>query len=295
MTKQSDTYHVPVLLKEVIKLLNVKPGERYVDTTIGGGGHSQEIIRLGGEVLGIDQDEDAINETRKKVENIILYKGNFAHLKQVAETTGFGKVDGILFDLGISTHQLEAKNRGFSFNSDDPLDMRMDKNLAVSARDLINGLNEGELSELIQKLGEDKFAKRIAREIIRERKIKPIETCGELADVIRRASPRTTREKIHPATRTFQALRIAVNDELNSLKETLPQALDILKPNGRLVVISFHSLEDRIVKNFFKEKESTGEIGILTEKPITPTAEEINNNPKSRSAKLRAARKNGKV
>lgn len=281
-------YHIPALLKETIEGLKVKPGGKYIDCTLGGAGHTKKIIELGGIVLGIDADIDAIENAKKlNLSNLTLNQGNFAHLKEIAQSQNFTQVDGILFDLGVSTHQLETENRGFSFNTNAPLDMRMDQSLAVSARDLVNGLNEGELADLIYKLGEERFAKRIAREIVSARKEKPIETCDQLAEIILKVR-RRGKDRTHPATRTFQALRIAVNDELNSLKDALPQAIDLLKPGGRLAVLSFHSLEDRIVKNFFKEN---GNLKIITDKPITPTKEETLLNPRARSAKLRLAEK----
>lgn len=284
-----DTYHVPALLNETIEGLNIKPGGKYIDATLGGAGHTKEILRLGGIVLGIDSDIDAIENAKQlNFKNLILVQGNFAHLKQIAQENNFLEVDGVLFDLGVSTHQLETENRGFSFNTNAPLDMRMDQSLAVSAKDLINGLNEGELSDLIYKLGEERFAKRIAREIVNARKVHPVTTCDELAKIILKSRPRSSQDRTHPATRTFQALRIAVNDELNSLRDSLPQAVDLLKGDGRIAVLSFHSLEDRIVKNFFKNSNI---LKIITDKPITPSKEETLINPRARSAKLRLAEK----
>lgn len=282
-------YHIPALLKETIDGLNIKPGGKYIDATLGGAGHTKKIIELGGIVLGIDSDIDAIENAKQlNLKNLTLSQGNFAHLKQIAHDNNFSQVDGILFDLGVSSHQLETEKRGFSFNTSAPLDMRMDQSLAVSAKDLINGLNEGELSDLIYKLGEERFAKRIAREIVNTRKIRSITTCDDLAKIILKARPRSSQDRTHPATRTFQALRIAVNDELNSLKDALPQTVDLLKGGGKVAVLSFHSLEDRIVKNFFKENEN---LKIITDKPITPSKEETLINPRARSAKLRLAEK----
>lgn len=283
------TYHIPALLNETIKGLKVKPGGKYIDCTLGGAGHTQEIVRLGGITLAIDQDIDAIkNANDLKLENLTVYNGNFAHLKEIAQKLKFENVDGILFDLGVSTHQLEDEKRGFSFNSNAPLDMRMDQKLTVSAKDLVNVLNEGELSELIYKLGEERFAKRIAKGIMLARKLHEIETCNELASIILKVRPRSKFDRTHPATRTFQALRIAVNDELNSLKSALPQASELLTRGGRVVVLSFHSLEDRIVKNYFKEDKN---LITITDKPITPSNDEIKFNPRARSAKLRIAEK----
>jgi 16S rRNA (cytosine1402-N4)-methyltransferase len=291
-------FHKPVLLKEAIEFLAVKPGERYIDATVGGGGHSEAILKVGGIILGIDCDPEAITAARRRLSSACpgaswrLVRGNFADLKKIAAANGFSSAAGILFDLGVSSYQLGTPKRGFSFNLESPLDMRMDLRLMVTAADLVNGLTENELTELFFKFGEEKCARRIARAICRARKIRPITTTNELAEVILRARPRRGKfDRTHPATRCFQALRIAVNDELNSLKAALPQALEILKPEGRLVVISFHSLEDRIVKNFLKLAAGEGRLEILTKKPIRPTEEEVEANPRSRSAKLRAGEK----
>lgn len=286
-------FHIPVLLSRVIGGLAVAKGGKYIDATVGGGGHTWEILKRGGRVLGIDCDPEAIKHVKNKIKNdLTLVRGNFVHLKEIAEKEGFTKVSGILFDLGVSSHHLETDYRGFSFNTDAPLDMRMDPDLSVSAADLINGLNEGELDELFKKYSQEYHSRAIARAIVRARTLKPIKTCNQLAEIIIRVRGRRGRfDRTHPATRVFQALRIAVNDELNNLKQALPQAVDLLEKKGRLVVLSFHSLEDRIVKNFFKEKEAKGLLQILTKKPIRPNEEEIKVNPRSRSAKLRIAEK----
>ncbi len=296
----TNNYHTPVLLSEVTKGLNLRKGKKYIDATLGGGGHALEILKKEGFVLGIDCDPEALEEVRKKVKslnredtnNLILVKENFAHLKEIAERHHFNKVAGILFDLGLSSHQLEIPERGFSFNSEATLDMRMDPELSVTAKDLVNGLTEGELYELFKKYAEEYRSWAIARALVRARTLKPITTCHEMAEIILKArGGRNKFERIHPATRIFQALRMAVNDELNNLKEALPQALDLLENEGRLLVLSFHSLEDRIVKNFFREQEERGLLKILTKKPIEPSDEEIKRNPRSRSAKLRIAEK----
>lgn len=301
-----DNFHTPVLVSEVASYLNIQKGCWYIDTTLGGGGHSEKILEEGGKVLGIDQDPEAILEVSKKYskeieeKNLVLNKGNF--VDHLGGLTNDRLVYGVLFDLGISSYQLDNPKRGFSFSKDAPLDMRMDPAIGVKAEDLVNGLYEGELADLFRKLGEEKFAKKIAKKIAEERKLKKIETTKQLADLILSVKPRKiqdketlilryARNKIHPATQIFQALRIAVNDELNNLKTALPQALDILEKGGRLVVISFHSLEDRIIKNFFREMEEKGSVKILTKKPITPSDHEILQNPRSRSAKLRALEK----
>lgn len=293
-------FHQPVLLKEAITHLRVQRGEKYIDATLGGGGHVLEILKRRGKVLGIDCDPEAIRAAKRKVEEsdrggkrkrgeAVFHQGNFAELKEIAREYGFVQVGGILFDLGTSAHQLLSPERGFSFRSDDLLDMRMDPGLEVTAADLINGLTKGELNELFSKLGEEQLARPIARAIVRARSLKPIQTGAELAEIVIKAVPlRKRRGRIHPASRCFQALRIAVNDELNNLRKALPQAVDLLKPEGRLVVIGFHSLEDRIAKMFLRERE---DLEILTPKPIRPSEEEKENNPRSRSAKMRAGEK----
>lgn len=290
-------YHIPVLLQEAIDGLDVKPDNQYIDTTIGGGGHTREILNKKGKVLGIDTDPEALEYVGENFQlpisnnQLKLAHGNFAHLKEIAQQNGLTKTAGILFDLGVSSHELEKEERGFSFNTDAALDMRMDPALKVTAADLVNGLNEGELYELFNKYGEEFHSRAIARAIVRARTLKPIKTCNELAGIILRVRGRARGDRTHPATRVFQALRIAVNDELNSLKDALPQALEILDKKGRLVILSFHSLEDRIVKNFFKEQKKLGILNILTKKPIVPGEEEIEENPRARSAKLRIAEK----
>lgn len=302
-----NNYHTSVLLHETIEELRVKAGEQYIDATLGGGGHTFEILQRGGKVLGIDQDQEALDFTEKDLRfkikdlpagrqglrigtDLILVKGNFKDIDRLARDNGVKDVSGILFDLGVSSHQIDEPERGFSFQNDGPLDMRMDKDLNVKAADLIHILTKGELYELFTKLGEERFSRSIIASIIRARKIKKIETTTELAEIINKAVP--YRQKgINPATRVFQALRIAVNDELNSLTEALPKALDLLGQNGRLAVITFHSLEDRIVKHQFKEWEEKGLGCIVTKKPIIPAEEEIEENSRSRSSKLRVFEK----
>jgi len=290
-----NNYHTSVLLQESIDLLQVRQGEQYVDATLGGGGHTIEIVKRGGKVLGIDVDKDALEYVEQRIkntelgikkENITLAQGNFASIPTIAMEHGFESVSGILFDLGVSSHQFDTPERGFSFQHDAALDMRMDRNLTVSAKDLVNGLGRSELAELFMKLGEEPFAKKVANQIVKARSFKPIETTAELASIVRSVifSKSTAT---HPATRVFQALRIAVNDELNVLKDALANSLTVLRPGGRLVVITFHSLEDRIVKEDFKQFEKEKKGLIVTDKPMTPTAEEIQQNSRSRSAKLR--------
>lgn len=291
-------FHEPVLLKEVIEFLKVKRGEKYLDATLGGGGHTAAILKSGGILLGIDSDPEAIGAARSYLASACppgkhsswrLVSGNFKDLYQIAKKEKFLNVSGILFDLGVSSYQLNQGERGFSFGREGPLDMRMDPNLKVTAADLVNGLNKGELNELFTKFGQEQRSRRLAEALVRARKIRPIKTTRELAAIISQVAPRKGR--LHPATRVFQALRIAVNDELNNLKKVLPQAEDLLKPKGRLVVISYHSGEDRLVKTFFKAETEREHLKIITKKPVRPTEEEIESNPRSRSAKLRVAEK----
>ncbi len=291
-------YHTSVLLEVTIDQLQVETGKRYIDGTLGGAGHSLEIIKRGGEVLGLDVDEDALDYVEKEVrsknqearERLKIARGNFRNIDKLATDNGFTSVDGILFDLGVSSHHFDTPERGFSVQKEGPLDMRMDQDLGVKAGDLLNVLTKGELYELFNKLGEERFAYAISNSIVRARQIKRIETTTDLVGIINRVVPKG-RENINPATRVFQALRIAVNDELNNIEEALPKALTLLKPNGRIAVISFHSLEDRIIKNTFREWEEKGLGTIVTDKPIVPSEEEIQKNNRSRSSKLRVFEK----
>ncbi|MDW8316292.1 MAG: 16S rRNA (cytosine(1402)-N(4))-methyltransferase RsmH [Anaerolineae bacterium] len=304
----ASTVHVPVLLAEVLDLLAPRPGGLYVDATAGGGGHSQALLQRSapdGRVLSLDADPAAVSRLRTALspygQRSVVVHANFRHLAAVARSAGFDAVDGVLMDLGLSSDQLADGGRGFSFLADGPLDMRFDPAQTTTAADLVNGLSEQELADLIYTLGEDRLARRIARAIVAAR---PIRTAGQLAEVIAQAVGR--RERIHPATRTFQALRMAVNDELAALAEALPQAVDLLRPGGRLAVISFHSLEDRTVKQFM-QREARGclcppsapvctcrhraSLRLITRKPVQPGAEEVLRNPRSRSARLRVAEK----
>lgn len=286
-----NNYHSSVLLQETIDFLLVQAGKKFIDGTLGGGGHTRAILEKGGIVLGIDADDDAIAHVSEHLQayvtdgQLTIAKGNFKDIDALATSNGFEKVSGILFDLGVSSHQIDSAERGFSFMKDGPLDMRMDRNLKIKANDLINILTKGELYDLFTRLGEERFARAIIQSIIRARRIKAITTTTELSDIVRRSVP--MQGKINPSTRIFQALRIAVNDELNSIKEALPKALDLLEPKGRLAVISFHSLEDRIIKLQFKEWTEQGLGKLVTKKPVIPTEEEININSRSRSSKLR--------
>lgn len=280
-----EVFHKPVLLKEVVEFLRVREGEKYIDATVGGGGHTLAILKRGGKVLGIDCDPKAIEYVKERLKfeigsNIVLVQDNFAHLKKIAKREGFERVGGVLFDLGVSLYQLKTPERGFSFESDFPLDMRMDPSLEITAEDLVNSLGKEELYEIFSKFGEERHAFRVAETIVRARALKPIKTCRQLSELILKAGGKRDR--------CFQALRIVVNGELENLKTALCQSVDLLKPKGRLVVISFHSLEDRIVKNFFQKTEK---IKVLTKRPIRPTEEEIKRNPRSRSAKMRVGEK----
>jgi len=288
--------HEPVLLKEVIEYLNVEKNKNYVDCTIGEGGHAIEILKRNGskgKVLGIEIDPELYKKLREeKLERLILVNDSYSNLKEIVEREGFKEIHGILFDLGISNWHIEKSGRGFSFLRDEPLIMRYDRRQKLTAERIVNEWPEKEIERILREFGEERFAKRIAREIAKARKTKPIKTTFQLVEVIKRAVPSFYQHrKIHFATKTFQALRIAVNNELENLRVALPKAIEVLEKGGRLVVISFHSLEDRIVKNFLKEKEREGKIKILTKKPIRPSKEEIIKNPRSRSAKLRAALK----
>lgn len=288
--------HTPVLLLEGIEALNVSRGKKYIDATIGGGGHANLILEGGGLVLGIDQDEEALEYVheeqieRIKKKKLILVRGNFRDVKKLAHENKFDKVDGILFDLGVSSHQLNAVERGFSIRHDARLDMRMDRQGGLSAYEIVNRYPYQRLVEIFHKYGEEHNASEIAREIVDRRRNKKIETTGELARMIERI--RHKSEHIHPATRVFQALRIETNDELSSLREALVDSLTLLKSSGRIVAISFHSLEDRIVKQTFEQfkRKNMGEI--ITKKPLTATFEEKKKNIRARSAKLRVFEKN---
>lgn len=281
--------HLPVLLEEVMAFLVVSPGGKYIDATLGGGGHAQEIIRRGGRVLGIDQDPQAIKIARQRLHpthaKVVL--GNFADLETIARQHGFTRIAGILFDLGVASFQLDTGSRGFSFQADAPLDMRLNPDLAVTAADLVNALGRKELATLFTKLAQERLAGPIANAIVDSRRLRPITTTGQLAAIVERVYGHR-RGHLHPATKVFLGLRIAVNDELNNLKAALPQAINLLQPGGRLVVISFHEGEDRVVKQLFKQQAAEDRGSILTKKPLMPQPKEINLNPRSRSAKLRA-------
>jgi 16S rRNA (cytosine1402-N4)-methyltransferase len=284
------------LLEEVIHWLAPQPGHVIVDGTLGGGGHTRALVeRIGGAglVIALDRDPAAIERAAKDLAGlpIKLAQSNFCELPEVLQEIEMAAVDGIILDLGLSSDQLADRERGFSFNADGPLDLRFDPTEGEPASRLVNRLSAGHLAEIIFQFGEERFSRRIAQAIVEQRREHPIRTSGELADLIRRAVPsvpRGQRERIDPATRTFQALRIAVNDELNSLEIALRRLPDCLEPGGRLAIISFHSLEDRRVKQAFRDDPR---YRVLTRKPIRPTEAEMARNPRSRSAKMRVAEK----
>jgi 16S rRNA (cytosine1402-N4)-methyltransferase len=282
------------LQKEVSEML--RPGQNgiYVDATVGIGGHAENILRLigpRGKLIGIDRDEDALKIAYRRLSNerVVLKKGNFSDMEVMLFTEGIREADGILFDLGISMLQLKEPGRGFSFISDERLDMRMDKTQSLSAWDVVNKYPERELERIIREFGEDRLSRKIAVSIVRQRSGKIIDTCSELSKLVERVYGK--RGRIRPATKTFQALRIEVNKELDQLKAGLDASVRLLKRGGRLCVISYHSLEDRIVKNFISNNSKKGLLKVITKKPVTPGHEEIKMNPSSRSAKLRAAEK----
>ncbi len=299
--------HEPVLLKEVLEIFDPKPGQTYIDATVNGGGHARAIAeRVGsaGKVIGMDWDCDIIEESRIRnqelgITNIDFTCDTYTHMAPVARERNVKGVHGVLFDLGFSSYHPDRSGRGFSFSKDEPLDMRYHREESAGGRsrptaaDIVQRWSEKELSDIFIRFGQERFARRIAARIIAERQNMRITSSKQLADVIRRAYPKSARSgRIHPATRVFQALRIAVNDELTSLAEALPQAVSLLSPGGTIAVIAFHSLEDRIVKTYMREQEKAGTIKILTKKPIRPGQEEIRSNPRARSAMLRAAVKN---
>ncbi|MDI6717585.1 MAG: 16S rRNA (cytosine(1402)-N(4))-methyltransferase RsmH [Patescibacteria group bacterium] len=296
--------HNPVLLNEVLEILNPKPGDFIIDGTINGGGHSAAILgKIGktGKLLGIDIDTEMIKKTREKIastvnfqlsiSNLILTRGNYSHLPEILKKHKLSKADGLLLDLGFSSGQLNS-DRGFSFLKDEVLDMRYDmRNNAErfpTAAEIINSLSESELADIFYKYGEERFSRRIAKAIVEERKKRRIMTTLMLAEIVKKAVPRGyERGRIHPATRVFQALRIYVNKELENLESILKNLKAVVKPKGRVAIISFHSLEDRMVKNCFRDMKREGTAEIITKKPITAAKEEILKNPRSRSAKLR--------
>ncbi|MBS7527532.1 16S rRNA (cytosine(1402)-N(4))-methyltransferase RsmH [Fusibacter paucivorans] len=307
-------HHVTVLLKETIEGLNIKPNGIYVDGTLGGGGHSFQVLQRltdDGLLIGIDQDQDALNAAGKRLgifENRFKpVHANFSEITSVLKTLGIEKIDGMMMDLGVSSYQLDEAERGFSYMNDGKLDMRMNRNDTLSAHDVVNDYEERELFRIIKEYGEEKWASRIAKFIVEARSSNPIETTFELVDIIKAAIPAKARaEGPHPAKRTFQAIRIEVNDELKIIENTVNDAVEALNPGGRLCMITFHSLEDRIVKNAYRQLAQGctcppelpvcvcgGEpkVKLITRKPIAPSEEETEKNPRARSAKLRICEK----
>lgn len=291
-------FHVPVMLSEVLNYLDPRPGKKYVDCTLGGAGYTVALAKevgASGQIMGIDLDELAIKNAQavideQKLENIILINDNFKNLKSVINEkfSSQMKLDGIVFDLGLSSAQLDDETRGFSFKGDRPLDMSFGPANQLSTEEIINTYPLLELTRIFQEYGEEKHAYRIAKEIVEVRKNKKIKTTADLVTIIESVIPFRFRSKIHPATKVFQALRMETNEELKALSEVLPEAVSLLKPHGRLVVVSFHSGEDRIVKRFLKAEAG---LKILTKRPLVPSREESTENPRARSAKLRAAEK----
>lgn len=289
-----DMTHLPVLVREVLEMLSVHEDGIYVDATIGLGGHSEEILsRLGrqGRIIGIDRDWEALKVTAERIndDRVILKRSNFSDLEGVVASAGIHGVDGVLFDLGVSMMQLRDLRRGFSFRSDRRLDMRMDETGDLSAWEIVNTYPEKELVRILKEYGEERAAWKIAGAIVRRRESKPIDTCSELAGIVGKTLG--THGRLHAATRTFQALRIEVNREIEELQHGLTSSLRVLKAKGRLCVISYHSLEDRVVKNFIRSKAKEGVLRPLVKKPLTPGPEERRLNASSRSAKLRGAEK----
>lgn len=305
---RSHVGHVPVLLSAVLEGLRPRSGMSFIDATLGAGGHAAALLEASapdGRLLGFDRDAAALEVARRRLarfgDRVRVVHASYAQIGRLAPAHGFEAVDGILFDLGLSSLQLDDPARGFSFRFDAPLDMRFDPRHGITAAELVNELPEERLAALLREYGEERHARRIARAIVAAR---PVRTTGRLAEVVARAVPRARHERIHPATRTFQALRIAVNEELEALERALPQAVELLRPGGRLAVISFHSLEDRIVKRFMRREaqdclcppeqlvctcEHVARLRVITRKPIMATEEEIAANPRARSARLRLA------
>ena len=307
--------HIPVMLEEVLQYLDCKPGHVVVDGTLGGAGHAKAILdRIipGGLLIGIDQDKDAIENAREKLKsyasNLHLFHGNFIQSSEALSQKGIVSVDAILLDLGVSLHQLKYSGRGFSFNEDEPLDMRMNMNIRTTAEDIVKHMTEKGLIKILRDYGEERWARRISRKIISVRSRKAIRTSRELAELVQEAVPKKAQysQQIHPATRVFMSLRIAVNQELERLDQFMRMAGNLLQPHGRLCVLSYHSLEDRIVKHRFKQMEKGCRcppdfpqcicnekpvVQVLTRKAVRPTKEEVKQNPPARSARLRAVEK----
>jgi len=298
MDEKNRAEHIPVMLNESIDFMNLKAGDVVVDCTVGMGGHSERILECilpGGKLIAIDRDSEGLKLAKEKLsrfkDSFYIFNDNFTNIKQILRSLNIEKVDAVLFDLGISSYQLES-DRGFSFKRDAFLDMRMDTRSKLIAYDIVNYYSEREISRILKDFGEERYHQRIARGIVLARKEKAIETTKELSGVILKAVPHSyTNKRISPATRTFQALRIAVNRELESIFTAVKDAIDVLLPEGRIVVISFHSLEDRIIKRTFRDFQKEGHLQSLTSKPLIPSPLEVDINPRSRSAKLRVGKK----
>ncbi|MBI2029539.1 16S rRNA (cytosine(1402)-N(4))-methyltransferase RsmH [Candidatus Gottesmanbacteria bacterium] len=292
MRTRVNNYHIPVLVNEIVHYLQVKEGNKYIDATLGGGGHTRAILDKGGIVLGIDQDQDAIEYTKKELgkiykDKLIIEKGNFSQMKKIAQKNNFIP-QGILFDLGVSSYQIDNPDRGFSFNKDATLDMRMDKSSDFNALDIVNRYQYQDLVRILQKFGEEHLAGPIASDIVTKRKTAEITTTSQLSEIVFDVYRKHGQKVKHnQSTKVFQAIRMEVNSELNNLKFGLEQAIDLLSKDGRLAVLSYHSLEDRIIKLNIKNKK----LKIITRKPVLPSEQEIKTNPRSRSAKLRVAQK----
>lgn len=286
--------HLPVMQEEVIEMLKPRQNGVYIDATVGPGGHSEEILEhIGpaGVLIGIDRDDEALKMAEKRLSDrrVVLKRGSFADMESMIHAEGISSVDGVLFDLGLSMLQLKSPDKGFSFASDGRLDMRMDRRQKLSAWDVVNRYPEKEIERILREFGEERLSRKIARAITTRRQKKSIDTCSELSALVEGVYG--GRGRFHPATRTFQALRIEVNRELDQLRAGLEATSRLLKSNGRLCVISYHSLEDRIVKHFMAESSRKGLFRVITKKPLVPSTEEIRSNPSSRSAKLRSAEK----
>jgi len=291
---ESDAGHVPVLLEETLELLAVRPGGLWVDGTLGLGGHAEAVLRAtapDGRLLGLDRDEEALERARARLVPFgARVRLEHADYRELPARLGDERASGILLDLGVSSLQLDDPERGFSFQREGPLDMRMDRSARGTAAELVNRMRERELADLIHEYGEEPFSRRIARAIVRARETEPIETTTRLAEIVRRAAPKSRRPGFHPATRTFQALRIRVNRELEGLGEAIERTAACLRSGGRIVVIAFHSLEDRAAKQAFRSLAGRG-FSLLTKKPLRPGEAELRQNPRARSARLRALRR----
>lgn len=286
-------YHKPVLVEKVLEFLMVKPDGVYVDATLGGGGHTERILEKlspTGVLIGIDADMDAVEYSKKRFgEKIFIFRSNFSHLPEILSLKNILSIDGILFDLGISSFQIDNPQKGFSFSKNGVLDMRFDKRQKIDARYIVNNYSEFDLASIIYKYGEEKHSRKIAKKIVNERVINPINTTSELSSIIESVVGKKFLNKT--LARVFQALRIEVNQELETLRKALETSIELLNTSGRIVVISYHSLEDRIVKNIFKMLSQKKMLNILTKRPVIPDFTELLENPRSRSAKLRAAEK----